>query len=333
MRWLPVAEAGRQPELHVAEVAGLAQLLLDRVPEQAGHPLVQTRVMSLSDLGAAVRWMREHTEPAAAGLPVGGLRTNGRRVRGLRREELAELAGVSADYIRRLEQGRRHPSAGVVTAIARALRVGRADYERLCALAGYAAVDGQVPREAGAAAVRLLERFAGTPAFLTDAAWNVVAVNGAWMALGGGAAAGSARDWNVAWRTFCNARGEIARAEEHEAGFRAVLAARLRDTYLRYPADAALAELVDELRSTSRPFDTLWRTPKTVSAYENRAVFRHPDGGGITLDGALLEVPGDGLMAVVLTAAPGSADAARLDEVVRTSGGPAVVKVGQTGPG
>ncbi|WP_328647930.1 helix-turn-helix transcriptional regulator [Amycolatopsis sp. NBC_00348] len=289
--------------------------------------------MSLSDLGAAVRWLREHTEPAAAGLPVGGLRTTGRRVRGLRREELAELAGVSADYIRRLEQGRRRPSAGVVTAIARALRVGRADYERLCALAGYAAVDGQVPREAGAAALRLLERFAGTPAFLTDAAWNVVAVNGAWMALGGGAAAGSARDWNVAWRTFCDARGEIARAEEHQAGFRAVLAARLRDTYLRYPADAALAELVDELRSTSRPFDTLWRTPKTVSAYENRAVFRHPDGGGITLDGALLEVPGDGLMAVVLTAAPGSADAARLDEVVRTSGGPAVVKVGQTGPG
>src|SRR3954464_16064838 len=61
--------------------------------------------MSLSDLGAAVRWLREHTEPAAAGLPAGGLRGNGRRVRGLRREELADLAGVSADYIRRLEQG------------------------------------------------------------------------------------------------------------------------------------------------------------------------------------------------------------------------------------
>ncbi|MEV7099609.1 helix-turn-helix transcriptional regulator [Amycolatopsis sp. NPDC051045] len=289
--------------------------------------------MSLSELGTAVRWLREHTEPAAAGLPAGGPRTSGRRVRGLRREELAELAGVSADYIRRLEQGRRHPSAGVVTAIARALRAGRADYERLCALAGYAAVDGQVPREAGAAAMRLLERFDDTPAFLTDAAWNVIAVNGAWMALGGGAPAGSARDWNVAWRTFCNARGEIDRTEEHQAGFQAVLAARLRDTHLRYPADASLAELVDELRSASRAFDTLWRTPETVSAYENQAVFRHPDGGDITLDGALLEVPGDDLMAVVLTAAPDSADAARLGEVVRTAGAPAVVRVGQTGPG
>jgi transcriptional regulator with XRE-family HTH domain len=288
--------------------------------------------MALHDLGAAVRWLRENTEPAAVGLPSGGP-PDGRRVRGLRREELAELAGVSADYVRRLEQGRSHPSAGVVNAIARALRVGRADYERLCALAGYAAADGQVPSEVGAAAMRLLERFDDTPAFLCDAAWNVVAVNGAWMALAGGAPTGHARDWNVAWRTFRSALDGISRTEEHAAGFRAVLAARLRNTYLRYPADASLAELVDELRSTSRPFDSLWRTSRTVTAYENRAVFRHPDGGDITLDGNLLDVPGDDLMAVVLTAAPGSTDAARLDEVVRASGGPAVVRVGQVGPG
>jgi hypothetical protein len=77
---------------------------------------------------------------------------------------------------------------------------------------------------------------------------------------------------------------------------------------LRYhPADASLAELVDELRSTS-PFDTAWRTPTTVAAHENRAVFRHPDGADITLDGNLLEVPGDDLTAVVLTAVPGSTD-------------------------
>ncbi len=287
---------------------------------------MQTGAMSLSELGAAVRRLRERAEPPA------GPRT-GRRVRGLRREELAELAGVSADYVRRLEQGRRHPSAGVVTAIARALRISRADYERLCALAGYAAADGQVPREAGSAAIRLLERFGGTPAFLTDRAWNVVAVNGAWLALGGGAATGSGRDWNVAWRTFRDARGEISRTDEHQAGFRATLAARLRDTHLRYPADEGLAGLVDELRSTSRAFDALWRAPETVSAYENRAVFRTPDGEDVALDGSLLDVPGDDLMAVVLTAAPSSPDAVRLAEVVRAARGPAVLRVGQAGPG
>jgi transcriptional regulator with XRE-family HTH domain len=295
--------------------------------------VVQTRTVALRDLGAAVRWLRENTEPAAVGLPVGALPDGGRRVRGLRREELAELAGVSADYVRRLEQGRSHPSAGVVNSIARALRVGRAEYERLCALAGYAAADGQVPREAGAASMRLLDRFADTPVFLCDAAWNVVAVNGAWLGLECGAPTGHARDWNVAWRTFCNALGGISRTEERAAGMQALLVARLRSTYLRYPTDASLAELVDELRSTSRPFDTLWRTPTTVGAFENRAVFRHPDGTDITLDGNLLEVPGDDLMAVVLTAAPGSTDAARLSEIVSVPGRPAVVRVGQPGPG
>jgi transcriptional regulator with XRE-family HTH domain len=79
-----------------------------------------------STLGVALRELRERTEPAAVGLPAGGRR----RTRGLRREELAELAGVSADYVRRLEQGRGHPSVGVVNAVARALRLERAEYER-----------------------------------------------------------------------------------------------------------------------------------------------------------------------------------------------------------
>ncbi|SES16364.1 helix-turn-helix domain-containing protein [Lentzea albida] len=284
--------------------------------------------MALQDLGAEVRRLRETTDPAAIGLPAGR-----RRARGVRREELAELAGVSADHVRRLEQGRRHPSAAVVNAIARALRVGPAEYERLCALAGYAAADGRVPREAGAAAMRLLERFPGTPAFLTDAAWNVVAVNGAWMALGAGRSNRVARDWNVAWRTFSNAHREISRGDDHAAAFRATLATRLHSTFLRYPGDEPLAELVDELRTTSRSFDVLWRAPKAVAAYDDRAVFRHPGLGDIALDGTLLDVPGDNLQAVVFTAAPGSGDAGRLGEAVRASAGPAIIRVGQPGPG
>ncbi|HUQ61496.1 helix-turn-helix domain-containing protein [Lentzea sp.] len=284
--------------------------------------------MALRDLGAEVRRLRETTDPAAI-----GLRPGARRARGVRREELAELAGVSADHVRRLEQGRRHPSAAVVNAIARALRVGPAEYERLCALAGYAAADGQVPRAAGPVAMRLLERFAGTPVFLTDAAWNVVAVNGAWMALGAGASNRQPRDWNVAWRTFSNAHREISRDDDDAAAFRATLVNRLHSTYLRYPSDEQLTELVDELRTTSRSFDTLWRAPTSFAGYENRAVFRHPGVGDIALDGNLLDVPGDNLQAVVLTPAPGSADAGRLGEVVGASTGPAIIRVGQPGPG
>ncbi|MGH3992624.1 MAG: helix-turn-helix domain-containing protein, partial [Pseudonocardiaceae bacterium] len=289
-----------------------------------------TGVMGQHDFGAALRWLRERTEPAAVGLPAGG-----RRARGLRREELAELAGVSADYVRRLEQGRSHPSAGVVNAIARALRVGRAEYERLCALAGHAATDGRVPCEVGAGAVRLLERLDGTAVCLCDAAWNVVAFNDAWTALACGVPTGHAWGGNVAWRTFGNTPSRVSRTGERAAGFEAMLAARLHSASLRYPADASLTALVDELRSTSRTFDTLWHTARTVAAHEDRAVLRHPDGGDVTLDCDLLAIPGDDLLAMIFTAGPGpgSADAARLGEIVGGAHKPAAVRVGQAGPG
>jgi hypothetical protein len=240
---------------------------------------------------------------------------------------------MSADYVRRLEQGRSHPSAGVVRAIARALRVGRADYERLCALAGYAAADGQVPTDLGPGATRLLERFSDTPMILTDAAMNLVAVNGAFMALEHWNLTGDRWEWNVAWRTFCSPfdafKQSAADAIDHES----VLVARLKSSLLRYPADASLAALVDEMRSRSRLFDTLWRTPRPVEAYESSATFTRSDGDSVTLVGNLIAIPGDDLAAVMLTAAPGSADAARLAEVVRAADGPAVIKVGRSGPG
>jgi len=281
-----------------------------------------------SDFGAALRHLREGTDPAAAGLPVGG-----RRVPGLRREELGELAGMSADYVRRLEQGRSHPSSGVVKALARALRAGRADYERLSALAGYAAADGQVPTDLGPGATRLLERFSDTPMIVTDAAMNLVAANSAFMALEHWDLTGERWEWNLAWRHFCNPFGAFQQSAVDATRHETVLVARLKGALLRYPADAQLAALVDEMRSRSRRFDTSWRSPRPVEAYESSATFTRSDGESLTLVGNLLAIPGDDLAAVMLTAAPGSHDAARLVEVVSTVDAPAVIRVGQAGPG
>jgi hypothetical protein len=232
-----------------------------------------------------------------------------------------------------LEQGRSHPSAGVVNALARALRVGRADYERLCALAGYAAAEGQVPTDLGPGATRLLERFTDTPMFVSDTAMNLLAVNSAFMALEYWNLTGSRWEWNVAWRTFCDPLGAFkqsaADATEHEA----ILVARLKSSMLRYPADKELGELVDELRRRSRLFDSLWRAPRPVHAYESTGTFTRSDGDSVTLVGSLISIPGDDLAALMLTAAPRSTDAARLTEVVRSAGGPAVIKVGRSGPG
>ena len=279
-----------------------------------------------------MRQLRESTAPATVGLAPGG-----RRVRGLRREELGELSGMSADYVRRLEQGRAHPSAGVVNAIARALRVGRADYERLSALAGYAATEGQVPTDLGPGARRLLERFADTPMIVSDAAMNVVAVNSAFLALEHWNETGDRWQWNVAWRAFCDPFEAFEQsgtdAEDHEA----VLVAQLRSSLLRYPADTSLAAMVDDLRGRSRRFDALWRTPRPVEAYESSATITQSDGESVTLVGNLIAIPGDDLAAVMLTAAPGSPDEARLAELVSASEGRAVVEVGEevgrAGPG
>ena len=275
-----------------------------------------------------MRQLRESTDPAAVGLPVGR-----RRVPGLRREELGELAGMSADYVRRLEQGRSHPSAGVVKAIARALGAGRADYERLSALAGYAAADGQVPTDLGPGATRLLERFSDTPMLVTDAAMNVVAVNSAFLALEHWDLPGERWDWNVAWRIFCSPFEAFQQSAADTVMQEAIQVAQLRAALLRYPADASLAALVDQMRSRSRRFDTLWRAPRPVAAYESSATFTQSDGDSVTLVGNLIALPGDDLAAVMLTAAPGSRDADRLVEVVGAADGRAVVKVGQSGPG
>lgn len=240
---------------------------------------------------------------------------------------------MSADYVRRLEQGRSHPSVGVVNAIARALRVERADYERLCALAGYAAADGRVPNEVGPGAMRLLERFTDTPMFVSDAAMNLVAVNSAFLALGHWNLTGEPWEWNVAWRTFCAPFDGFQQSTADATDHQAVLVLRLQAAVLRYPADVSLAALVEEMRTRSRLFDTLWRAPRPVTAYESSAAFVHPDGTAVTLVGSLLAIPGDDLGALLLTAAPGSADAARLAEIVVDAGPPAIIKVGQAGPG
>jgi transcriptional regulator with XRE-family HTH domain len=284
--------------------------------------------MSHHHFGAALRRLRERTGPTMVGLPAGGRR----RSPGLRREEVAELAGVSADYLRRLEQGRSHPSADVVNALARALGAGRADYERLCQLAGYAAADGRVPAEVGAGVVRLLERLGGAVVCF-DAAWNAVACNGAWEALRCGEPTGHAFDGNVAWRTFGEVPGRVSRTMERAVAFEAMLATRLRTASLRYPADTVLAALVDELRCTSRRFDILWNTAGATAPQEDRAVLRHPEIGDVALDCDVLAAPDGDLRMLILTAAPGSGDAARLDEFFQTTGNPAAVKVGRSGPG
>src|SRR3954468_2745558 len=143
------------------------------------------RVMDLIEyeLGACLRSWRDRLGPADAGLPAG----RQRRVPGLRREEVAALAGVSVDYLTRLEQGRAaSPSPSVLEALARALRLSDDERAHLFRLSGHAEPRaGVMDRHLTPSLQRLLDRLTDLPTMVVDIAGGIVATNALAAALVG----------------------------------------------------------------------------------------------------------------------------------------------------
>lgn len=262
-----------------------------------------------NDLGRVLREWRERVPPSTVGVATSARRATP----GLRREELAYLAGVSADYVKRLEQGRGRPSVTVIDALSRALRLSRAEYEHLCALAGHAAPGaGRVPTHIGSGARRLLDRFDAGPVGIYTAAWTLLAANASWAALFGDPAAMGSRERNLVWAEFTGLGGCPEDPSDAER-FRESLVADLRAAVARYPADRSLADLVAALRSTSGRFAQLWRSgPGPVEHAVHRAKVVHPFVGPLSLDFDILTIHGGDLRAALFTAEPGSVDAERL---------------------
>ncbi len=265
-----------------------------------------------SGFGDAVRRWRDRVAPDAAGVPVG----ERRRAPGLRREELAGLAGISVDYLTRLEQGRATaPSPQVVEALARGLRLRDAEREHLFRLAGLQAPGrGVVPARIGPSVQRLLDRFDGIPLVVYDAAWNLISANAPYDALMGPTAALKGNDRNGVWRNLLGPHSRARQtASEHEEQV-ARLVADLRVTAGRYPHDARLARLLAELRGASREFIALWESVPDLGVEEGsrHKVIDHPAVGPIELDCDTLVVAGDDLRIMVYTAEPGTEDAERL---------------------
>ncbi|MFC4243288.1 helix-turn-helix transcriptional regulator [Gryllotalpicola reticulitermitis] len=269
--------------------------------------------METWDFGATVRRWRDRVAPDAVGLPVGGRR----RAAGLRREELAGLAGISVDYLTRLEQGRAtSPSEQVVEALARALRLADAERDHLFRLAGLAVPGpGVIPTRVTASVQRLLDRLAGTPVVIYDAAWNLIAANGPYDALMGATSALTGNARNAVWRNLFELGEHRARqtAEEHEEQV-AGLVADLRMTAARFPDDTRLRKLILELRAASPRFVELWETATTPPPTERsrHKIIDHPTIGAIGVDCDTLVVVGDELRIMVYTAEPGTDDAERL---------------------
>ena len=264
----------------------------------------------MAEFGQAVRRWRDRVSPAAAGLPAGGHR----RATGLRREELAMLAGISVDYVTRLEQGRAgNPSAQVVESLARALRLAGTERAHLFRLAGLSPPGPDtVPAYITPSVQRMLDRFGDTPVAVYDATWTLLLHNQPYAALMGDPSGLRGYQRNGVWRAFLGEPGRARQTPESFREFQAALVSDLRATAATYPADQSLRKLVAELRAGSPRFRELWDAG-TVGRHEAaRKIIDHPTVGALTLDCDVLAVRGSDLRIMIYTAEPGTDDAERL---------------------
>jgi transcriptional regulator with XRE-family HTH domain len=261
----------------------------------------------MTELGVCLRSWRDRLTPADVGLPAGGHR----RAAGLRREEVAQLAGLSVDYLARLEQGRaENPSASVLAPLARALRLTDDERAHLYRVAGrLEPADGRIPRHLTPGVQRILDRLGDVPVAVFDAAWDLIAANPLATALLGDSSGVSDRERNIVWRKFTGADSRFVRTPEEDAQLGAELVADLHDALGRYPDDERLRRLVDDLVDASPGFAELWRERPVSVRSASRKTLRHPEVGLITVDCDVLTVRDSDVRIVVYTAPPGSADA------------------------
>jgi transcriptional regulator with XRE-family HTH domain len=263
------------------------------------------------EFGPTVRHWRDRVAPAAVGVAEG----RRRRATGLRREELAELAGISVDYLTRLEQGRAtSPSAQVVEALARALRLTDAERDLLFRLAGHI-IPGPdlVSSRITPGVQRLLDRLANTPVAVYDATWTLIVANAPYDALMGQTTSLQGVERNSIWRHLIGPGDRVAQTLEERAAQQARLVADLRLTAARYPADQRLKRLIRELAAQSPRFVELWAGNLEPHQDPGRhKTIDHPDVGHITLDCDILVAAADDLRILIFTAEPETEDAERL---------------------
>ena len=269
-----------------------------------------------TSLGATLRVWRERLSPAEVGLPSGW----SRRAVGLRREELADLAGLSVDYVVRLEQGRATtPSGQVVAALARALQLTRVERNHLYRLAGLQPPGDRVISDHISPGVqRLLTRLGEVAVAVFAADWHLVWWNRGWAAL-----LGDPSDVAPVQRSLVSARFPIpgssgrveawpVRSEDPDATDRAIVA-DLRRASARYPDDRRLADLLRRTIEGNSHFAQLWRAGAVGEHAEDRKTIEHPAVGEITVDCDVLYAGDTDLKIVALTAPSGSEDASKIE--------------------
>jgi transcriptional regulator with XRE-family HTH domain len=252
----------------------------------------------VNELGAFLRTRRARLTPAEAGLISYGPR----RVPGLRREELAQLAGVSPTYYMRLEQGQsRNASTSVIDALARALRLTPAERAHLFDLARPARTPLPPSNAARPTMLRLLDAMPDVPAVLVDRRTSVLA----WNPLGHALLAfhETSPDVNLTRLLFLDPHTRALYRDWHTEACRAVSSLRL--VAGRHHTDRALTELIGDLCIHSPDFATIWSRHPIAECVTGRKLLDHPLLGDLDLDFEVLQSPdGSGQRLITYPAAP-----------------------------
>ncbi|MDH6125660.1 helix-turn-helix transcriptional regulator [Kitasatospora sp. GP82] len=272
-----------------------------------------------AELTTFLRSRRARLKPEQAGLRQYGER---RRVPGLRREELAQLAGVSVDYYVRFEQGRsENVSDAVIDAVAAALRLDHDERAHLYRLARLHTVGGCGPVVPTAQVVRpgllrLLESMPDVPAYVIGRRTDILAWNDLICALLVDIAELRPEQRNLAWLVFCHPEARD-RFVDWQAKARD-LVAYLRMDFGRHPCDPAFTALIGQLSESSTDFRRLWEDQEVKDKTHGSYHLRHPAVGEFTLSFETLRLPDDPDQSLLLhTVEPDSPSEAALRIVSR----------------
>jgi transcriptional regulator with XRE-family HTH domain len=288
---------------------------------------IMSPVVAKEALGAFLRSRREALRPEDLGLRSGPRRRAG----GLRREEVAELCGISVDYVGRLERGSGPwPSDPVLAALARGLRLTVAERDHLFALCGRAAPSHAVAEHVDAGIQRILDRLQDTPAQVLGQAGITLRQTPPAIALLGDETAHRGLAASATYRWFTDPSGrDLYPAEDHERDSR-IHAALLRESLLRHGDRSFTAQVVTALLDRSAEFRQLWDRQEVGLRFPPEKHLHHPEVGALELYCQTLLDPASGQTLLVFTAAPGSKSHDRLallgvvgGQVLQSGGQPA----------
>ena len=238
--------------------------------------------MNLSELGGFLKSRRDRIRPSDVGLPVGPRR----RVPGLRRDEVAHLAGASTDYYTELEHGAAQPSEQMLAAISRALRLSRDERDHLFHLAGRPVpVAGTATDHIHPGLMDLLDRLAGTPAQVITDLHVTLVQNPLAVALLGPAVSTPGPRASLVYRWFTDPAARRLYPEADHAQHSELFVADLRAAAgRRSPKDPDVAFIVGELTRTSDEFTELWGRHDVAVRRNDRKRIVHPTIGTIEVN-------------------------------------------------